>query len=64
MRVVQTAVWSFHLDEAGGARDTRVRCAVRVVENGLARNGRGAVAGVASGQAVNLECVRSLGRVK
>jgi len=33
MRVIQTAVWSFYLDEAGqGARDTRVRCAVRVVE--------------------------------
>src|ERR1700681_3773110 len=65
MRVVQTAVWSFHLDEAGqGARDTRVRCAVRVVENGLACNGRGAVAGVASGHAVKLECVSSLGRVK
>jgi hypothetical protein len=36
----------------------RVRCAVRVVENGFADNGRGAAARVASGHPVNLECVR------
>jgi hypothetical protein len=48
-----------------GARDTRLaRCAVGVVENGLACNGLGAAAGVASGHAVDLGRVRLLGKVK